>query len=762
MSDLINIGQDVQSFQKSTKFKPYDRVVLNLDDNNYISSPSVSVTNASVYSSYANGIYKFIYTPDQSKWKTPTDTYVTTSELAQTYGLTTYYSNVTSPKNGDEITVNKITVNGTVTVTAELSRSGSTLTADCPLVKPSDRQSVADNLLAQVYGFEYQPFSAKGAYMNPAAEIGDAITAYNVFSGIFEQETIFNRLMLSNIGSALTDEAVAEMQYETNADRRYNRKAAQTAAEFAILADEISARVTSQELEAELAIVAQAISAKVSSTGGTPSSFSWSLDANGFYLYANGSQVFKCDSTGITVTGNGTFTGNVYAANIKNDAVDGYGGYYSGSGITPSSIATAQCSSGVVTSLGYADMFHAASQTGTSTYYDEFTAKKINAIVAFYSGSYKVQEQGSVVYDMTAHYHSFTEQNGKIYMSSPTGDSTHANFDIAATQTYIDGVAAATVDSRTVLSTDASTVNTYSTNFNCTFTASQLYNPSGTSYQYGRIDIKNAAGNILKTIRIQIPVSSSSVTFDSATGLTTSSSNYTTYDYPVSFASSSLYTSGSTTYARIQVGLSNGSSAIIRAAIPDASGSVNVSSASGLASDSSNYTTYDKAVSFASSSLYTSGSTQYARILVNLSNGQSAILRAAIPASGGSTVDNITAALTAVTGSATTPSNYPYGLEWDGSNHYIWMNLYAKSGNTTVYTQSNYRLQVSNIIDTAYQLGYQQGYAAGGGGGPSNSVRMRCNAREADEPGYYVYRFYCVLQGSNRFSVNSEYTFYYY
>ena len=60
MSDLIYIGKDVQSFEKSTRFKPYDRVVLNLDDNNYISSPSVSLTNASVYNSYANGTYKFM------------------------------------------------------------------------------------------------------------------------------------------------------------------------------------------------------------------------------------------------------------------------------------------------------------------------------------------------------------------------------------------------------------------------------------------------------------------------------------------------------------------------------------------------------------------------------------------------------------------------------------------------------------------------------------------------------------------------------
>ena len=164
MSDLIYIGKDVQSFQKSNRFEPYDRVVLNLDDNNYISSPSVSVTDASVYDRYANGTYEFSFSLEQGKWKTPSNSYVTSSELANSYGITVHFSDITSPKSGDVITVTKTTVDGSVEVVADLARSGSTLSANCPLVKPSDRQTVADNLLKRVYGFTYQPYSAKGAY----------------------------------------------------------------------------------------------------------------------------------------------------------------------------------------------------------------------------------------------------------------------------------------------------------------------------------------------------------------------------------------------------------------------------------------------------------------------------------------------------------------------------------------------------------------------------------------------------------------------
>ena len=507
MPDLIYIGKDVQSFQKSTRFQPYDRVILNLDDNNYISSPSVSVTNASVYNSYSNGTYNFTFTAAQNKWKTPTDTYVTTSQLAQNYGLTTHYSDVTSPKSGDVITVTKTTVNNEPMVTAELSRSGSTLTADCPLVKPSDRQAVADNLLKRVYGFEYQPFSAKGAYMNPAAEIGDAITAYNVFSGLFEQETIFNRLMLSNIGSAISDEAEVEMQYEMNTDRRYNRKLAETSAEFSILADRISSLVTNQDFQAALTTMANQIEAKVSESGGNQNTFGWSLDSNGFYLYANGAQVFKCDRSGITVVGDATITGEVYASNIRSDAVNGYGGSFSGYGITPATVATAACESGIVQSLGYADVFNSATYSNSPLQY--FKAAQMVATSSFYSPSFICADtsgQAATEVNLTGHYHSFTESGGKIILGVPHNDSSidRHSFNIADTQAYRDGVAAVTVASRAVLYCNSSYWQDFDTGFDCDMTGSS-YHYEVNGVQYGRLAIRNSSGTTLKTVRVKLP-----------------------------------------------------------------------------------------------------------------------------------------------------------------------------------------------------------------------------------------------------------------
>lgn len=482
---------------------------------------------------------------------------------------------------------------------------------------------------------------------------------------------------------------------------------------------------------------------------------------------------FMVDADGNLSATSGTFSGNVYAGNIKYESTTPGAGTVSGAALSlgtvtaglSGSMPTGQLSLGACLSLGYADLFNMATQSGTSTYPPYFTAGSVYALSSIASRTFSVENSsGEELYHLNDHYHSFTEQNGKIIIGIPHNRTSidDRSFNIADTQTYRNGVAAVTISSGSVLSTDGTSIRDFSTGFDFDLSSSLYTPPADTSSSYGRLELKNADNTTLKKIRVKVPNSSTSVTITGVSGLASDSSNYTTYDQAANFAASSLYDAGSTLYARAQVTLSNGNTAIIRAGIPDPSGSVGVSGATGLTTTSSDYTTYDRAVSFAASSIYTSGSTQYARVQVTLSNGNTAIIRAGMPAGSSSNVTSITAALTAVTGSSTTPSNYPYGLEWDGSNHYIWMNLGAYSSSTLLYTESNYRLLCSNIISTAYNLGYQQGYAAGGGGStPGGQVRMRCVNITADEGGYYDYYFLAVLRGSYQFSVNTEYNFYY-
>ena len=357
MADKIYLGKNAKSFKSSPRFSNYDMVILNIDENNYVSSPYVTL-DATKWESRSNGEHVFTY--NGSRWAYNGSTY-TTAVLSSTFGITVTYSTATAAKTGDTVTVSKITNDGEQTVTAELTRSGRAFEVDCPLVKASQRQDVADALLAKVYGFSYQPYEADGALLNPAAELGDAITAFGVYGGLYKQNLTFGRLMVSSIGAPAEEEIDSEFQFKPAQERRYARKFADIAAEFAIQADEISA--------------------KVSQVGGNNSSFGWQLQSDHFSVFRGSQEVMRIDQSGakfagmvranqietgtITVGGTTFNAGYVQGSQIGTRTITGG----SGGNIGGSTISTANTVSGINTSLGYADYAHNVfSGTVTATY----------------------------------------------------------------------------------------------------------------------------------------------------------------------------------------------------------------------------------------------------------------------------------------------------------------------------------------------------------------------------------------------------------
>lgn len=296
----IYLGKNAESFNSSPRFGNYDMVILNLDENTYISSPYVTVT-ASKWASRPNGEHVFTY--NGSAWEYNGNTY-TAAQLSSTFGIVVTYSSVTAAKTGDTVTVSKITNNDTQTVTAALTRSGNVFEVDCPLVTTDQRQTVADALLAKVYGFSYQPYEADGVLLNPAAELGDAITAFGVYGGLYKQNTTFGRLISLSIGAPSEEEIDSEFQFKSAQERRYTRKFAEIAAEFKIQADEISA--------------------KVSQVGGKNSSFGWSLTSSAFSIFSGSKEVFRINKNGAkfagTVRANQIETGKITIGGSEFDA----------------------------------------------------------------------------------------------------------------------------------------------------------------------------------------------------------------------------------------------------------------------------------------------------------------------------------------------------------------------------------------------------------------------------------------------------------
>ena len=112
--------------------------------------------------------------------------------------------------------------------------SGRTIKAECPWAS----QQMADNLLAQVKGFRHQPYSAAGAILDPAAEMGDTVTIDGVAGKIFRRDQRFGTLYRADLSAPGDEEINHEIPYYPPIQRAVSRvgsvaRAAAAAAEKA-------------------------------------------------------------------------------------------------------------------------------------------------------------------------------------------------------------------------------------------------------------------------------------------------------------------------------------------------------------------------------------------------------------------------------------------------------------------------------------------------------------------------------------------------
>lgn len=147
----------------------------------------------------------------------------------------------------------------------------------------------AQDILAQIQGFQYQPYEAAEALLDPAAEIGDGVSMSGIYSGLFKIDRNFTPLMATDIAAPQDEEIDHEYPFESKTDR------------------EVVRRFTA--VQSELSLASNEIAAKVSQTGGDNSSFGWSLVSDHFSLFSGSKEVFRVDSDGAVVQGVITATG---------------------------------------------------------------------------------------------------------------------------------------------------------------------------------------------------------------------------------------------------------------------------------------------------------------------------------------------------------------------------------------------------------------------------------------------------------------------
>lgn len=239
------------------------------------------------------------------------------------------------------------------------NNTGRTLELD----NPFGTKKMAQDILTRLSGYQYQPYKADDALLNPAAEVGDTISVSSAYGMMFTRSRQFGRLMTANISAPCDEEINHEYTYESPQERKFTRVTSELSASIVLTqesiasevlrreeqGDEFSSRLkqtadsitsevnrataaegtlrtsvtqTAEEITAEVTRAtaeegtlrssiqqnATEIAAKVSQVGGDNSSFGWSLRSSEFGLYAGSNKVFWVNSAGANVKGSITAT----------------------------------------------------------------------------------------------------------------------------------------------------------------------------------------------------------------------------------------------------------------------------------------------------------------------------------------------------------------------------------------------------------------------------------------------------------------------
>lgn len=189
--------------------------------------------------------------------------------------------------------------------------TGRTLTLSCPW----GTQDMANNLLAQMRGFSYRPYTASGAILDPSSELGDGINVNGVYSGIYRIDTRFNSHCASDISAPSDEEINYEYQYRSKQQREVKRKNKEFSSKLSIQQNQITQEVEERRsdmetVKATLETQSGQITAKVNKVQeGHSSTFGWELETESWRIFAGTSTVLKATKDGLEVEGKITATG---------------------------------------------------------------------------------------------------------------------------------------------------------------------------------------------------------------------------------------------------------------------------------------------------------------------------------------------------------------------------------------------------------------------------------------------------------------------
>lgn len=155
--------------------------------------------------------------------------------------------------------------------------TGQTIEVTCPW----GTQEMANSILASVQGYQYQPYTAEDALLDPAAEIGDAVTLSGVYSVISSINTVFDRACAPEISAPGSDEIDDEYPYESKERKETNRQLAQTRSMITKTAEEIRLEVENElnGLSSSFTVQLDSIKSEVNGLNGQVSTISQTVSS---------------------------------------------------------------------------------------------------------------------------------------------------------------------------------------------------------------------------------------------------------------------------------------------------------------------------------------------------------------------------------------------------------------------------------------------------------------------------------------------------
>lgn len=123
------------------------------------------------------------------------------------------------------------------------NENGSVLEIDNPWAT----QVMADNILTSIQGYSYKAMEADGTLLDPAAELGDAVTVNKVYTVLARNDTKYGALAVSTISAPNDGELGHEYPYVDNTEKRIERQISKAAASLNVEIDSIKAQVTDDD-----------------------------------------------------------------------------------------------------------------------------------------------------------------------------------------------------------------------------------------------------------------------------------------------------------------------------------------------------------------------------------------------------------------------------------------------------------------------------------------------------------------------------------